>query len=183
MNTYNVATSGNDKFEQLVKVHVESASGIGADYLIKLINYPSTTITASPVFADASLSSVVLMTDGRLYTSGQAGIYATGQGPNSKFGVVGNVLAGDSGEEGTYLEDIINAAVTADERTGSIKCMQSSQTVVFGLGEIIHTINLATVQIKMSRLCKSWCILPDNESISIFIKGKWRKCNNSGTVS
>lgn len=27
----------------------------------------------------------------------------TGQGPNSKFGVVGNVLAGDSGEEGTIL--------------------------------------------------------------------------------
>ena len=118
------------KFEQLVKVHVESASGIGADYLIKLINYPSTTITASPVFADASLSSVVLMTDGRLYTSGQAGIYATGQGPNSKFGVVGNVLAGDSGEEGTYLEDIINAAVTADERPGqSMYAIKSNGSV------------------------------------------------------
>ena len=130
LNTYNVATSGNDKFEQLVKVHVESASGIGADYLIKLINYPSTTITASPVFADASLSSVVLMTDGRLYTSGQAGIYATGQGPNSKFGVVGNVLAGDSGEEGTYLEDIINAAVTADERPGqSMYAIKSNGSV------------------------------------------------------
>ena len=130
LNTYNVATSGNDKFEQLVKVHVESASGIGADYLIKLINYPSTTITASPVFADASLSSVVLMTDGRLYTSGQAGIYATGQGPNSKFGVVGNVLAGDSGEESTYLEDIINAAVTADERPGqSMYAIKSNGSV------------------------------------------------------
>lgn len=119
--------------------------------MIKLINYPSTTITASPVFADASLSSVVLMTDGRLYTSGQAGIYATGQGPNSKFGVVGNVLAGDSGEEGTYLEDIINAAVTADERPGqSMYAIKSNGSV--WAWEIIHTINLATVQIKMSRL-------------------------------
>ena len=47
-----------------------------------------------------------------------------------KFGVVGNVLAGDSGEEGTYLEDIINAAVTADERPGqSMYAIKSNGSV------------------------------------------------------
>ena len=50
-------------------------------------------------------------------------------------------FAGDSGEEGTYLEDIINAAVTADERPGqSMYAIKSNGSV--WAREITHTINL-----------------------------------------
>ena len=49
------------------------------------------------------------MTDGRVYTSGKAGLNALGRGTGVPFGTVGEVHAGDSGVDGSYLEDIIYA--------------------------------------------------------------------------
>jgi alpha-tubulin suppressor-like RCC1 family protein len=113
LNTYDVASSDDQKVTKYVKVHVESATGnSSADYMIKIINYPSETITASPVSVTMSTVSGVVMTDGRVYTSGRANTYALGRGTSVPFGTVDAVNAGDSGASGTYLGDVIYAGTT-----------------------------------------------------------------------
>lgn len=112
LNTYDVTPSNNEKITQLVKVQVTSEDGTNiSNYLIRMINYPSETKTAVPVMVDISLNSAVTMTDGKVYTSGTTNQPSLGRGPSVTAGTIGTVLAGDSGNEGEMLKDIIFASV------------------------------------------------------------------------
>ena len=119
-----VLPTDNEKVVKTVKINVTLGEN-NSNYLIKLINKPSETVTSYPILADATLNSVVLKTDGRVYTAGNTNLVALGRGSTVPFGTVGTVLAGDSGKEGEYLEDIIFAATAnaGDPSYGNMQTM------------------------------------------------------------